>query len=163
MTLPFEDELAYSLAPALSNLFNSVYMHRWPNTTEIEPITNLDFQKLGVDKVLHQRDGSFVYIEEKALKKAKGVMFIETESKHEKGVPGWIYTTHSDFIAYYLVKENDIHLLNTLLLKKAWSRHGEQWAKKYGKREVPNKKYKTIGVFVPHIVLYTAIGEARKI
>jgi hypothetical protein len=161
--MTFEDDLEYSLDERRSEFFNSVYMHRWPQTVSIEPIDDLDFQKLGVDKVLHQYDGTFVYIEEKTLRWAKGKIFIETESQHEKGVPGWIYTTHSDFVAYYLVKENDIHLLNTVLLKKAWTRNCEEWSMVYGETEVPNSRYTTVGVYVPVPVLYTAIGEARQL
>lgn len=78
-----------------------------------------------------------------------GNAFIETESNHESGRRGWIYTSEAEYLIYYIPDPETIYVVRFEDLRRRF----EAWKHTYPEKTVPNKEqhreFTTIGVPVP--------------
>lgn len=75
-----------------------------------------------------------------------GNAFIETVSVDSQGIPGWVYTSRADWLAYYVPGLHRVYLITFAALRArlpAW-RHRHPPAP-----PIPNGSYNTLGILVP--------------
>ena len=118
-------------------------------------------QRLGVDRVfIHVDTLKMRLIEYKTDARAAqtGNVFIETVSVDRDGKPGWIYTSHADWLFYYLPQMQVCHLLEFTVLRTQL----DHWLKHYPLKVIPNKGYNTKGIIVP-LKQFAALGKSHSL
>lgn len=155
----FNAQLEYSMESSEDVLFDFFYHRAFPNLINIQFVTDLKTQKLGVDKILTFSSGSQVKIDEKKRRKNYDDILLELWSIYPKK-QGWLYTSTSDYIVYAVMLTKKIYLLPTLLLKKAWNTNRTDWLREYPRWiDALNNGYKTRSKAIPTNVLLTAIAH----
>jgi len=123
-------------------------------------------QALGYDKVLIKDNGHEVKLEEKRDTHKTGNMAIETWSvvdatTHERIKPGWIYTSHADYIAYCFDPSYEVYMLPFEQLQHVWRENQDEWITRHRERPVKNgAEYYTLIVPVPIPKLLGALKMA---
>jgi hypothetical protein len=124
-----------------------------------------DHQRVGIDRSIVLSHGKQILIDEKVRGRNKSTgkvyedIFLEFLGDRDRRVPGWVVKPlAADYIAYLIAPLGICHLLPVLQLQLAWSKNWPDWQARFGRREVPNKKWITVGTPVPTEVLYPAIG-----
>jgi len=155
----FKTDLEYSLEVRESEFIDLFYMRVFPLLDRIEVVTDLDRQKLGIDKVLWFANGDKVTIDEKRRRTDWGDVLLELWSNYERRTWGWLFTMHSDYIVYIVVPSKTVLLLPVLLLRCAWKCNGKRWRKIYPIKDAYNPGYKTRNIFIPTQILLDAISK----
>ena len=114
----------------------------------IEPATR-DQQRQGIDRIFtkHTTQKSYL-IEYKADWTAgrTGNAFIETISVDTMNVLGWIYTSASEWLIYYVPGRSTAYIVRFETLRE----QVDAWIQQYGpEKAIPNDGYFTRGVPVP--------------
>lgn len=159
----FDDELLYSLDLEESKYLDSVYKQIFPGLEDIRFIETRAEQRKGMDKRLHFENGATITFEEKKRRVAYGDILLEIWSVWEKRIEGWLYTSHADYISYFIPSSQKLYILPLLLLRKAWARNQEQWTDQYRELRAKNEGYTTISRAIPTNVLLSAIQREMDI
>lgn len=103
-------------------------------------------QRFGIDRWFLV-DGIWRPVEYKADSRASqtGNAFIETISVDTRQVPGWVYTSKSYYLAYFLPSD----LLCYWILFSVLRQQLHTWLAAYPVRKVTNRGYRTHGLLVP--------------
>lgn len=111
----------------------------------IEHIRLSDELKLGIDRVFY-RHGMRWTVEYKTdfLADKTGNAFIETKSVDDEKL-GWLYTSLSQIIFYYVPGLKKIYSLDVVILRK----ESNNFQEKYPKRSSQNATYRSEGILVP--------------
>lgn len=155
----FKRDLEYSLEVRADKHFNIFYREAFPDLKAIVFVEDIETQKKGIDKFLHFGNGKVVSIDEKKRRKAYNDIFLEVYSNLEWKSWGWLFTSHCDFIVYYIEPLRKAYILNTLYLRMAWWNNKNKWVKKYGWKQCFNEKYSSLGVCVEAETLIECIKQ----
>lgn len=162
----FKKSLTRSQADALKPMWRTIYMGYFPDFEDMSvPVTDLDWQRKGVDRVVHLQGGVKVFIDEKLRPETWTDVFLEKWSSIEDKTPGWVNKSlHCDFIAYAFEDSKNCFMLPFQQLRRVWVLHGPEWEQRYGTKWVKNYRrdgstYNTVGVPVPIGVLMQAIRD----
>lgn len=157
----FKTDLDYSWEKEADSLANQAYRRFFPHLSTIEPVTDLETQKKGIDKILTFTSGNQVFIDEKKRRTDYGDILIEEYSNYKKKKFGWISREkHTDYISYIIEPSKKVYIIPFLLLQKAWLKNYQAWVLEYGRIFSYNVGYKTSNIPVPEKVLFEAIKEA---
>lgn len=106
-------------------------------------------QRQGIDRIFVQHKSQRRYlIEYKTDWTAgrTGNVFIETVSVDTKSIPGWAYSSQSDWLIYYIPKQQRAFILSFVTLRSLLP----AWIQKYkAAPPIPNRGYNTLGILVP--------------
>lgn len=111
----------------------------------------IELQKKGLDRLFIRKDDIKVFkIEYKTdfLSSHTGNAFIETCSIFRNRVcktKGWAYTSHADYIIYYIVGDEIVYIVPTDVIKD----NVNIWKDKFGEKSARNRDYVTKGVPLP--------------
>jgi len=152
----FHTDLEWSLDERDNDMFDSLYRKVFPRVKDIHFADDIKTQKKGIDKIITFENGNFVTIDEKKRRKDYGDILLEIWSV-DYDVPGWLYTSHCDYIAYAIMPTLKVYLLPTLLLQAAWKTNCKQWLSEHGTIKAKNKDYITTSIGIPVQVLLKAI------
>ncbi|GAI98966.1 hypothetical protein ES703_75949 [subsurface metagenome] len=159
----FNKDLLYSLEPEESKYLDSVYKQIFPELTDIEFIETRGGQRKGIDKRLYFENGAIITFEEKKRRVDYGDILLEIWSVWEKRILGWLYTSHADYISYFIPSTQKLYILPLLLIRKAWTQNQEQWTDQYRELQAKNKGYTTISRAIPINVLLSAMQREMDI
>lgn len=159
----FDINLFYSLDPEESDYLDSVYKQIFPGLKDIEFMKTREEQRKGIDKKLHFENGATITFEEKKRRVAYDDILLEIWSVSEKRIEGWLYTSHADYISYFIPSSQKLYILPLLLLRKAWARNQEQWTDQYRELRAKNEGYTTLSRAIPTRVLLPAIQREMEI
>ncbi len=163
----FREKLVASWDAETSNELNACYLSYFDGLTPegIEDVRHdMTWQRSGVDKVLRFPSGKAITVEEKVRSADYPDVLLELESVEGKA-PGWLYTSHSDWIAYGVKPPGGpllrLHMLPTRKLRQTWKRNRARWEQKYKKKVARNKDYRTINIPIPLSELLEAMFTVR--
>jgi hypothetical protein len=114
---------------------------------EIRPATRTE-QRQGIDRIFTRRQtGRRLAVEYKTDYKAAhtGNAFVETVSVDTAGKAGWAYSSHADYLIYYVPGDEVIYVIALEALRRELPR----WVRAYPHRAAQNESYTTHGVLVP--------------
>ena len=155
-----DEELLYSLEPEESKYLDLVYKQIFPGLKDIEFMETREEQRKGMDKKLYFENGATITFEEKKRRVDYGDILLEIWSVWEERKLGWLYTSHADYISYFIPSSQKLYILPLLLLRKAWARNQKQWTDQYRELRAKNEGYTTLSRAIPTRVLLPAIqGE----
>ena len=167
MTAPvihlFEDDLNESERLAREPWWEDMYRLAFPSFVSMQITPRGGWaQRGGIDRIIHLEDGTSLSIDEKVRPDIDwGDFFIEAWSNKEKKVRGWAAKDAAcDYIAYVFIPSSKCYLIPFRLLRIAWAKNVKTWTVKYGRINVLNDGYTTVGVAVPIDVLMTALIDA---
>jgi hypothetical protein len=148
----FYDDLDYSR----DERFNRAYKRQFAGLKEIIEVEDIDFQRMGIDKVLVLSSTKRIFVEEKVRRSHYGDICLELWSNKELGKQGWLHTVQADFLAYMTPKR--VYLLHTEQLRTAWHYKKSEWLKKYKTRTSRTEnKYTTEWIAIPEQELLEAM------
>ena len=157
----FYDQLNYSLDAREEVFWDSVYHKAFPTMISSNIVTDLEKQKLGIDRVIKLHNGKDIYIDEKKREQVYDDILLEYLSVDTKGSPGWMEQNLAiDYIAYAFMPIQTVYLFQWDLLKRAWEFYKEDWKKEYKIVYARNNTYKTYSVAVPIKTLLKSITTA---
>lgn len=159
----FDENLLYSVEPEESEYLDSVYKQIFPELKDIEFIKTRGGQREGIDKRLYFKNGAIITLEEKKRRVDYGDILLEMWSVRERQILGWLYTSHADYISYFIPSSQKLYILPLLLIRKAWVRNKEQWTNQYRELRAKNQDYTTISRAIPINVLLSAIQQEMEI
>lgn len=113
----------------------------------VDPATNAE-QRTDIDRwFTHKHTQHHFSVEFKTDGRAgkTGNAFVETESNHERGTPGWAKMSEADYLIYYIPDPETIYVIRFETLRNILP----QWGKLYTSKSVANRKYTTVGLLVP--------------
>ncbi|GAI96733.1 unnamed protein product, partial [marine sediment metagenome] len=157
----FEPNLLYSLETEESEYLDSVYRQIFPELKDIELIETRGEQREGIDKRLYFENGAIITLEEKKRRVDYGDILLEIWSVWERRILGWLYTSHTDYISYFIPSSPKLYILPLLLVRKAWARNQELWTDQYREIQAKNEGYTTISRAILTNVLLSAIQRAH--
>jgi hypothetical protein len=106
-------------------------------------------QRQGIDRhFTHRQSGATYTIEYKTDWTAgrTGNAFVETVSVDSAAIPGWVYTSQAEWLAYFLPAPATIYLIAFPTLRACLP----QWlATCKAAPPIPNRGYHTLGILVP--------------
>jgi hypothetical protein len=110
----------------------------------------MDAQRRGIDRIFvspHQAAHKRLRVQYKADRTASrtGNFFCETISVSSSGAPGWVITSESDYLIYYLPLNGYAYALRMSALRFNLPR----WYHAYPSRQIPNEGYYSHGILVP--------------
>lgn len=146
--------------------WEDVYRAAFPSCTGVERVTDVLMQKAGVDRIVYLGSARVsVHVDEKYDRHRTGNFFLELQSDAERGQEGWLVGKDADFIGYLFRPERAFYLLPYRRLAEQWERRREDWADRYGIKNIPNRsrtggQYTTTGIAIPRRVVLDAIDGA---
>lgn len=158
----FAESLARSQAQADAPWWLSVYRAAFPDLESAVCVRNDGWaQRGGVDRVLTLASGKTLTVDEKVRAQDYDDILLEYWSSREGRIPGWVAKDLAcDFIAYAFEPSGRCYLLPFQSLRRAWRKHGRQWANTYRRVEAHNVGYTTVSVPVPTVELLNAVRDA---
>jgi len=153
----FKTDLEHSHDEETNKAFDAFYMSYFPMAESVEFITDLEMQKMGIDKIIRLSNRGRITIDEKVRRTDYDDILIEYWSNFEEKKLGWIYYSRCDFIMY--ANNKNFYMLPFRLMQLAWKRHSTEWRKKYNLPPAKNNGYETHNVAVPIKVLLDAIRD----
>lgn len=170
----FNERLEYSHSHSDSSWWIDVYKKAFPTfLTAVDIRKDGWMQRSGVDRLVILESGKQVCVDEKVRSKKyydvhpEGDIFLETWSKKESQVRGWIAKDlQTDFIAYAFENTKECYLMPFQNMRKAYLENRFSWCRRYGKRQTRTKTrckrgfYTTEGIPVPIPVLLEEIKNS---
>jgi hypothetical protein len=142
------------------------YLESIASTIEVIDVRDeTEYQKKGIDFLWrHTVNKSPVTtsIEAKTDRYTTGNFVIETVSVKESDIPGWIYTSQSDYIAYYLVGYDTLYVIPTKELRD-WFDVNKAKYRTASTKTRDGGKYTTVFKLVPIVDVEKAITGLRKV
>lgn len=162
MTHNFAESLAWSQSWADAPWWEDVYRQAFPAfETMICQRQDGWAQRAGIDRHVFLSDGTTVKVDEKVREQDWPDFFLEYWSDWERQKAGWVASNLAcDYIAYAFVPTQTCYLLPFQPLRRAWRQHCRDWVAEYGRREVANDGWTTVGTPVPIDVVLDAIRDA---
>jgi hypothetical protein len=174
----FTDQLGDSYDSEMNTLTNSFYKKLFGNIKEIlvhdvksadtaTKIKDKALQRQGIDKTLVLKDGKKIFVEEKFREhKFWEIRFqdilLEYISIDNKNVPGWIYTSKSDYLVVVFkgidVHESELYIFPFKPIKQ-WVRDNPIAFKKFKDIIAPNTHWNTISKAVPLKVIIEILKD----
>lgn len=155
----FNEELKFSLNTDLEHALNESYKKIFP-VENIETITDINLQKLGVDKIITLTNGRRLSLDEKIRKTDYQDILLEKYSNSELKVAGWINDHKiTDFISYVIISSRIYYLISYPLLRSTWNRKKDDWEKMFGTKTAQNQGYSTVSIPVPFKELFSEINS----
>lgn len=140
----FKNDLNYSYEDTILNDFyykkGAVKIRR--------PSLKYEMEK-GIDKIITFNTGCVLTVEEKKRRKDYGDMLIEDIKNNNTKNKGWIYTTQSDRIVYWITESKTIKILFTKKLQEYYFKHKNEFKTLTAR----NTTYNTINKFIPWSLL----------
>lgn len=164
----FRDQLNESYDEKMNELTNNLYRRIFKNIKTIDVHNtksdnsnvikkNKQLQKQGIDKTIHLRDGKKIFIEEKFRTYAywdhrKRDILLEYMSIDNKNIPGWVYTSKSDYLVIVFqnleIEDSEVYIFPFKPIKK-WVRENKQKFMSYLDLSAPNITWNTLSKAVP--------------
>lgn len=157
----FNESLEASAQAAAAPWWENVYRQAFPSFQGMSLVVDDGAgQRNGVDRTITLGSGRVVTVDEKVRQRDWPDFFIEFYSDRDRRVAGWIAKDLAcDYIAYAFVASGCCYLLPFRELRAAWRTHRQAWVGEYGRLEVENQGYVTVGCPVPRQVVLAAIAE----
>lgn len=113
----------------------------------------------GIDRVVVAESG-LVTLDYKCDERAQqtGRLFIETVSNSVSRRPGWVHTSHADWLVYFVVPDA-VWMFQFARVRQMLPR----WLCTYGERSARNLDYATLGVCVPMAVVREAVEYVARL
>ena len=161
----FDNDLAWSEKASDASFWQRIYERAFPSMVAQMPCPgDTESQRRGIDRLLLLSNGREVRIDEKKRRAEYDDILIEYVSNSTTGAPGWIEKDLAiDYVAYAFFQSKRCYLLDWLLLKRAWQKHGSQWKHYHQNIKARNQGYNTWSVAVPTENLLDAISDATVI
>lgn len=106
-------------------------------------------QRQGIDRIFVQHESQRRYLVEYKTDWTAGRTgnaFVETVSVDTKNIPGWAYSSQSDWLIYYVPDQQRILILSFARLRELLP----SWIQKHkAAPPIPNRGYNTLGILVP--------------
>ncbi|MEZ4614513.1 MAG: hypothetical protein R2867_03220 [Caldilineaceae bacterium] len=106
-------------------------------------------QRQGIDRIFTQRASGQIYTMEYKTDwtaARTGNAFVETISVDREGIPGWVYTSHAEWLVYFVPANFTIYLIAFADLRARLP----HWLATYKPSPpIPNRGYNTHGILVP--------------
>jgi hypothetical protein len=159
----FGDSLDLSAKYADAPWWDQVYLAAFP---DLQGTVNMRgdslAQRAGIDRRLVLSSTASIDVDEKVRAKDYDDFFLEYWSSRENRTPGWIAKPLAcHYIAYAFIPSGRCYLLPFHPLRAAWKRHRTAWVDRYGRREVRNTNWTTVGCCVPIRTVLDAVSEAQ--
>ena len=120
-------------------------------------------QRLGIDRIFIQRPSKLRYLVEYKTDwtaARTGNVFIETVSVDTKDIPGWAYSSQSDWLIYYTPQKQRAFILSFPKLRALLP----EWIQNYkAAPPIPNRDYHTLGILVPLSVFEFACQKVEQL
>ena len=126
----FEDNLAFSEENERDERWEQFYHFFFPEISDIEMIRGDDQrQKVGIDKIVHLKDGKQHNIDEKVDRKGYPRFPIEIWQAKNINLLGWAMKDdqQTHYIAYLVEPKQDYYLIPYKEIKNAYHRNKQQW------------------------------------
>lgn len=160
----FYQDLAFSNGARLEEFWAETYQIAFPDMIHYETCEDLEWQRMGVDRVVYLSSGHTLHIDEKTRRKDYGDILIEYLSNDRYNTPGWIEKDLSmDYLAYAVLPTRKVFLFPWQPLRRAWQLNKSQWLAEYPTRSAPNSGYNTLNLAIPTIELRRAVAQAMVI
>lgn len=135
--------------------FGETFLDKWlhPIYKVLDVSNESSYQKSGIDRVVTRSDGTVITVEYKfdIAAKRTGNLFFETISNDKEMIPGWGWSSQSDYWIF-LIPEQEILVFKPGKLRAlVW-----ELQKTVQKRSVTNRGYNTVGYPIP-------LSQARKV
>ena len=108
-------------------------------------------QRLGIDTVLEDLG---LRLDWKVALSGQGGALVETVANVERLVPGWVYSSTAELIAFCDEAERFVVMVSRGLLE----RRAGGWLQRYGQRRQHTSRYSSVGILVPWHELAAAGG-----
>ncbi len=178
----FNDQLGDSYNSEMNTLLNTFYekffgnvakiiVHDHKASTGTQKIKDKALQKQGIDKTLILKNKKKIFIEEKFREykfwdiRLKDIL-LEYISIDNKNIPGWVYTSKSDYIVVVFkgleFNESELYIFPFKIIKK-WVFDNPEIFRKYPDLIAPNVGWNTISKPVPlNIIMEILKNEDNK-
>ena len=157
----FYEDLAFSTGASLEDFWGDAYRIAFPDMVRYETCEDLDWQRLGVDRVIYLSSGHTLHIDEKTRRKVYHDIVLEYVSNDRYNTPGWIEKNLSmDYLAYAFLPTRKVFLFPWQPLRRAWETNKSNWLAKYRNVRAPNHGYNTLSVAIPIIELRREVAQA---
>ncbi len=154
----FKEQLDYSYQADHEPFWEAVYHEAFPTMTDMTLMTDMDLQRIGIDRMIMCPD-ELIFVDEKKRKETWGDILLEYISVDTTGAPGWVEKDLSiDYIAYAFMSTKTVYLLPWGLLKRAWIENKEDWLRRFKIVHAKNNDYTTYSVAVPISVLIDKVN-----
>jgi hypothetical protein len=155
----------FSEAHAHDPFWEVVCREAFPDFRSMDVFTHDGWhQRAGVDRVVTLNSSRRIEIDDKVRRTNYNDFFLETWSDVERKRPGWILQPlKCDYIGYAFLPSRRCYLLPFNDLRRAWTKHGADWSKRFGTLPVPNRSWKTEGVPVPIDIVLRSIHDGMLI
>ena len=100
----FKERLDYSLQASHEPFWDAVYEKAFPTMTSLMTVSDMDKQRLGIDRVIFLRNGKEILVDEKKREQVWPDILLEYISVDTTGAPGWIEKDLAiDYISYSFI------------------------------------------------------------
>ena len=163
----FNEDLEYGALAEDEPFWQKFYKKAFPGLLFAKQTnTNCQGQQLGIDRVIYLDSGKVLFIDEKKRRERYPDILLEYQS-NGNFKKGWMHKQLMiDYIAYAVMPDKKVFLLDWHLLKKAWFSYRDAWMvlakdRKEGFRivEAKNRNYSTFSLAIPNKVLFEAMAE----
>lgn len=163
----FKQQLNWSVQESGEAFWLAIYQQAFPDMLTFEVVTDLNLQRLGVDRILYLSHGRIIRIDEK--KRTKDYTDIAIETHHTKTkdpysakiAEGWISKPLLiDYLVYAVMPQKTVYFFDWLLLKRAWALHKKMWFDKFGLVTAENETYYSHSICVPILELQRALVQS---
>lgn len=185
MIREFKKDLAASRRAEALPFWPEVYRQAFPDLAEIQTVTDLAKQRLGIDRHIVLKNGKVLDVDEKCRQTDWGDFALEMNhehvakdtvcsgsivhaSMHPRDDAGWAFLSlHTDYLAYAVLPLHQAWLFPFQILQRAIDENLERWmANALSKRNgfswkgSPNPTYITWNLVVPRAALLDAVRDA---
>ena len=169
--MTFEQDLMFSQKASDDLLWERFYRQLWPQVLKIEHnITNIEDQKIGIDRLIYLPHNRIIRIDEKKRRKQYNDICLEYIHRYDNGTtkPGWIEKDLAiDYLAYAFMDTKLCYFFPWDLLRRVWRENNENWLTKdmdlpaigFSIVAAKNPTYMTFSLAVPIDILLQKIQD----
>lgn len=119
---------------------NAFYKQNW-DIDNIEIVTDKERQVLGIDKILHLKDGTAINVDEKieSIKFTNNIVF-EDMTNIATRTEGWLKDGQlTDLVVFYQVNMQKVYVIPFKLMQQQYKENKETWLENNYNRTITNK------------------------
>jgi hypothetical protein len=161
----FHERNSWSLSKGHEPFWFAVYQKAFPSLVSADLVTDLKYQRMGVDRLLALGNGIQLTVDEKKRECTDtGDILLEYKHTGLYNADGWIEKDLTiDYLAYAFIPNRRCYLFDWRMLQRAWCQHKNEWMLKCQHIKSPNKRYETWCLAVPTPILQRAVLSATVI
>lgn len=157
----FHTDLAFSTDERWIPWWHGVYMHAFKDFKDMEGITALKEQRLGIDRILILSTGKQISVDEKLRRQFYDDILIEVWSSKEHNRPGWIQKgLYCDYLAYGFPGCGKAYVFPFQQLQRCFFANQDRWISQYKEVKAKNFGYTTVSIAIPTSILQKAVIDS---